>query len=67
MKKGEKILISVLIGIAVVNWYLQYKASVKIEELDFENRMYQAEFVGNEIDALTKAMELILGISRNML
>ena len=33
MKKGEKILISVLIGIAVVNFYLQYKASVKMDEL----------------------------------
>jgi len=33
MKKGEKILISVLVGVALVNWYLQYKASVKIDEL----------------------------------
>jgi hypothetical protein len=33
MKKGEKILISVLVGIAIVNFYLQHKASVKMEEL----------------------------------
>ena len=33
MKKGEKVLISVLVGIAIVNWYLQYKSSLKIEEL----------------------------------
>jgi hypothetical protein len=33
MKKGEKILISVLVGVALVNWYLQYKASIKIDEL----------------------------------
>lgn len=33
MKKGETILISVLIGIAVINWYLQHKASLKMEEV----------------------------------
>jgi hypothetical protein len=33
MKKGEKILISVLVGIAIVNFYLQHKASIKMEEL----------------------------------
>jgi len=33
MKKGEKVLISVLVGIAIVNWYLQYKASKKMDEL----------------------------------
>lgn len=33
MKKGEKILISVLIGIALINFYLQHRASKKMEEL----------------------------------
>ena len=33
MKKGEKVLIGVLVGIAIINFYLQYKASVKMEEL----------------------------------
>jgi hypothetical protein len=33
MKKGEKILIGVLVGIALVNFYLQHRASVKMEEL----------------------------------
>jgi hypothetical protein len=33
MNKGEKVLISVLVAIAFVNWYLQYKASLKVEEL----------------------------------
>jgi hypothetical protein len=33
MKKGEKVLIAFLVGIALVNWYLQYKASKKIDEL----------------------------------
>jgi hypothetical protein len=33
MNKGEKVLISVLVAIAVVNWYLQYKAYLKVEEL----------------------------------
>jgi hypothetical protein len=33
MNKGEKVLISVLVGIAIINWYLQYKASLKVEEL----------------------------------
>lgn len=33
MKKGEKILIGVLVGIALVNFFLQHRASVKMEEL----------------------------------
>jgi hypothetical protein len=33
MNKGEKILIGVLVGIALVNFYLQHRASVKMEEL----------------------------------
>jgi len=33
MKKGEKVLIGVIVGIALVNWYFQYKASLKVEEL----------------------------------
>jgi hypothetical protein len=33
MKKGEKVLISVLVGIALINFYLQYRASAKMEEL----------------------------------
>jgi len=33
MNKGEIVLISVLVGIAIVNWYLQYKTSLKVEEL----------------------------------
>ena len=33
MGKGEKVLISVLVGIAIINFYLQYKASVKMDEL----------------------------------
>jgi uncharacterized membrane protein YwzB len=33
MKKGEKILISVLVGIALVNFFLQHRASKKMEEL----------------------------------
>ena len=33
MGKGEKLLIGVLVGIAIVNWYLQYKTSLKVEEL----------------------------------
>ena len=33
MNKSEKVLISVLLGIAIVNWYLQYKSALKIEEL----------------------------------
>jgi hypothetical protein len=33
MKKGEKVLIGVIVGIALVNWYLQHKASIKIDEL----------------------------------
>jgi hypothetical protein len=33
MKKSEKVLIGVIIGIALVNWYLQHKSSIKIDEL----------------------------------
>jgi hypothetical protein len=33
MNKGEKVLISVLVGIAIVNWYLQHKSSKKLDEL----------------------------------
>jgi hypothetical protein len=33
MKKGEKILIGVLVGIALINFYLQHRASTKMEEL----------------------------------
>jgi hypothetical protein len=33
MKKGEKVLIGVLVSIAIINFYLQHKASVKMEEL----------------------------------
>jgi uncharacterized membrane protein YwzB len=33
MRKGEKILIGVLIGIAIVNFFLQHRAAKKIEEL----------------------------------
>ena len=33
MGKGEKVLISVLVGIALINFYLQYKASNKLDEL----------------------------------
>lgn len=33
MKKGEKILIGVLVGIALVNFYFQHRASVKMDEL----------------------------------
>jgi hypothetical protein len=33
MGKGEKVLISVLVGIALINFYLQHKASKKIDEL----------------------------------
>lgn len=33
MGKGEKVLISVLVGIALINFYLQHKASVKMDEL----------------------------------
>jgi hypothetical protein len=33
MKKGEKILISVLVGIALINFYLQHRASIKMEQL----------------------------------
>jgi uncharacterized membrane protein YwzB len=31
--KGEKVLIGVLVGIAVVNFFLQYTATRKMEEL----------------------------------
>jgi hypothetical protein len=33
MKKSEKILIGVLVGIALVNFYLQHRAEKKMEEL----------------------------------
>ena len=33
MKKGEKILISVLVGIALINFYLQHRAAKKTDEL----------------------------------
>lgn len=32
MGKGEKVLISVMIGIALINFYLQHKSSIKLEE-----------------------------------
>lgn len=33
MKKGEKILIGVLVGIALINFYLQHRAAKKTDEL----------------------------------
>jgi hypothetical protein len=33
MNKNEKILISVLVGIAIINFWLQHRAGKKIEEL----------------------------------
>ena len=33
MRKGEKILIGVLVGIALVNFFLQYRATKKMEDL----------------------------------
>jgi hypothetical protein len=33
MNKGEKILIGVLVGIAFVNFYLQYKSAQKLDEV----------------------------------
>jgi hypothetical protein len=33
MKRSEKILIGVLVGIALVNFFLQHRAAVKMEEL----------------------------------
>jgi hypothetical protein len=33
MKKGEKILIGVLLGIALINFYLQHRTALKTEEL----------------------------------
>lgn len=33
MNKGEKILIGVLIGIALINFYLQNKSSQKLDEI----------------------------------
>jgi len=33
MKKGEKILIGVLVGIALINFYLQHRTAVRTEEL----------------------------------
>ena len=33
MKKSEKILIGVLVGIALVNFFLQHRAAKKMEDL----------------------------------
>jgi hypothetical protein len=33
MNKGEKILIGVIIGIALINFYLQHKSGKKLEEI----------------------------------
>ena len=33
MNKEQKILIGVLVGIALINFYLQHRASTKMEEL----------------------------------
>jgi len=33
MRKGEKILIGVLVGIALVNFFLQHRAAKKMDEL----------------------------------
>jgi hypothetical protein len=33
MNKGEKILIGVIIGIALVNFYLQHNAGKKLDEI----------------------------------
>lgn len=33
MSKEQKILIGVLVGIALINFYLQHRASTKMEEL----------------------------------
>ena len=33
MKKSEKILIGVLVGIALINFYFQHRATLKMEEL----------------------------------
>jgi hypothetical protein len=33
MKKGEKILIGVLVGIALINFLFQHKAAKKLDEL----------------------------------
>lgn len=33
MKKSEKILIGVLVGIALVNFFLQHRAAKKMDEL----------------------------------
>jgi hypothetical protein len=33
MNKGEKILIGVLVGIALINFYLQHKSGKKLEEI----------------------------------
>lgn len=38
MRKGEKILIGVLVGIALVNFFLQHRATKKMEELKEEIR-----------------------------
>lgn len=33
MNKGEKILIGVLVGIALINFYLQHKSGKKLDEI----------------------------------
>ena len=33
MNKGEKILIGVLVGIALINFYLQHKCGKKLDEI----------------------------------
>lgn len=33
MNKGEKVLIGVLVGIALINFYLQNKSSKKLDEI----------------------------------
>ena len=33
MSKYEKILIGTLVGIAIVNFYLQHKAGIKLDEI----------------------------------
>lgn len=33
MNKGEKVLIGVLVGIALINFYLQYKSGKKLDEI----------------------------------
>lgn len=36
MSKSQKILIGVLVGIAIVNFYLQHKSSKKLDEIKNE-------------------------------